>query len=40
MANLFANSVDPDQTPHDVGLHCLTITLLEVSRLKWVNKSG
>ena len=32
MAKLFANSGDPDQTPHsvssDVGLHCLPITLL------------
>ena len=37
MAKLFANSEDPDQTPHDMGLHCLPITLLDVSRLKWVN---
>ena len=33
-----ANSVDPDQTPRfaasDLGLHCLTITLLGISRLK------
>ena len=32
---------DPDQMPHsavfDLGLHCLPITLLGVSRLKWVN---
>ena len=32
MAVLFANSGDPDQTPHSVaselGLHCLPITLL------------
>ena len=31
-----ANTVDPDQTPHyvasDLGLHCLPITLLLVSR--------
>ena len=31
-----ANTVDPDQTPHDVasdlGLHCLPITILRVSR--------
>ena len=41
MAKLFANSGDPDQTPHsmasDLGLHCLPITLLRVSRLQWVN---
>ena len=40
MAKLFANSGDPDQTPHsaasDLGLHCLPIFLLEVSRLQWV----
>ena len=34
--------MDPDQTSHSVasdqgGLHCLPITLLGVSRLKWVN---
>ena len=32
MAKLFANSGDPDPTPHsaasDMGLHCLPITLL------------
>ena len=36
MAKLFANTGDPDQTPHfaasDLGLHCLPITLLEVSK--------
>ena len=41
MAKLFANSGDPDQTPHfaasDLGLHCLPITLLGVCRLQWVN---
>ena len=41
MAKLFANSRDPDQMPHsaasDLGLHCLPITLLQVSRLQWVN---
>ena len=41
MAKLFANSGDPDQTPHsaasDLGLHCLPSTLLRVSRLQWVN---
>ena len=37
MVELFANSGDPDQMPHsaasDLGLHCLPITLLVVSRL-------
>ena len=37
MAELFENSGDPDQTLHsavsDLGLHCLPITLLWVSRL-------
>ena len=41
MANLFANSGDPDQTPRsaasDLGLHCLPIIFLRVSRLQWVN---
>ena len=41
MAKLFANSGDPDQTPRsvasDLGLHCLPVTLLRVSRLQWVN---
>ena len=40
MAKLFANSGDPDQTPHsaaaDLGLHCLPVTILRVSRLQWV----
>ena len=35
-----ANSVDPDQMPHSLAsyldLYCLTITILGVSRLKWV----
>ena len=35
MIKLFANSGDPDQTPHSaasvLGLHCLLITLLGVS---------
>ena len=39
MAKLFAKSGDPDQTPHsaasDLGLHCLPITFLLVSRLQW-----
>ena len=41
MAKVFANSGDPDQTPRfaasDLGLHCLTFTLLGVSRERWVN---
>ena len=39
-AKLFANSGDPDQTPHfaesDLDLSCLPVTLLGISRLKWV----
>ena len=42
MAKLFANSGDPNQTPRsamsDLGLHCLSSTLLWVSRLKWVKE--
>ena len=42
MAKPFVNSGDPDQTPHsaasDLGLRCLPITFLWVSRLQWVNK--
>ena len=41
MAKLCSNSGDTDQMLHftasDLGLHCLPITLLGVSRLKWVN---
>ena len=41
MAKLVANSGDPAQALHsaayDLGLHCLPITLLRVSRLQWVN---
>ena len=41
MAKLFANTGDPDQTPRsaasDLGLHCLLITLLRVSRLHWIS---
>ena len=37
MVKPLANSGDPDQMPHsaasDLGLHCLQITLLGVSRL-------
>ena len=36
-----ANSVDRDQTPRsaasDLGLHCLSMSLLGDARLKWVN---
>ena len=37
-----ANSVDPDQMPRsatvsDLGLHCLTMSLLWDARHKWVN---
>ena len=43
MAEVFANSADPDQMPHsaasDMGRHCLPVTLLGVSRLQWVNTS-
>ena len=43
MAEVFANSEDPDQTPRsaasDLGQHCLPITLLGVSRLQWVNSN-
>ena len=42
MTELFANSGDPDQMLHsaafDLGLHCLPITPLGVSRLQWVNQ--
>ena len=41
MVKIYANSGDPDQTPRsaasDLGLHCLSITPLRVSRLQWVN---
>ena len=40
MAEVFANSEDPDQMPcsaaSDLGLHCLPITLNGVSRLQWL----
>ena len=43
MAKLFANSGYPDQTPQnaafDLGLHCLPVTLLRVSRLQWVKNN-
>ena len=38
MVELYANTGDPDQTPHsaasDLGLHCLPNILLGVSRLQ------
>ena len=41
MGKLFANNGDPDQAlgsaASDLGLHCLPVTLLGVSRLQWVN---
>ena len=40
MAEVFANSEDPDQTPclaaSDLGLHCLPVAFLGVSQLQWV----
>ena len=42
-AKLFANSGDPDQTPHfaasDLDLHCLPVTRLGVSSLQLVKVS-
>ena len=36
--SIYANSGDLDEMPHsDLGLHCLQITLLGVSKLKCVN---
>ena len=36
---IFANSGDTDQMPRsvasDLGLHCLSVTLLVISRLQW-----
>ena len=40
MVELFVKSEDPDQMPRpvasDLGLHCLLITRLRVSRLQWI----
>ena len=40
MAEVFANSEDTDQTPHsaasDLGLDCLSVTLLGVFQIQWV----
>ena len=42
MDKSFVNDGGPDQTPHyvasDLGLHCFPVTLLRVSRLKWVKR--
>ena len=42
MAKPFANSGDPDQTQRsaasDLGLHCLPIALLGVTKIHWDNK--
>ena len=44
MVELFANSGDPDHTQRsvasDLGLHCLSITLLGISRLQWFTFSN
>ena len=37
MVKLFATSEDPENAASDLGLHCLPITLLGVSRLQWFN---
>ena len=43
MVKIFANSGDPDQTLHsaasDLSMHCLPVTLLLVSRLKWIKEN-
>ena len=39
ISELNANSVDPDQTPSDLGLQCLPMSLLWEARLKWVKDS-
>ena len=37
---MLANTVDPDQMPHyvtsDLGLHCLSMTLLKVLQIRMV----
>ena len=44
MENPVSKQLDPDQMPHDVasdlGLHCLRMTLLWVSRKEWVMEMG
>ena len=43
ISELNSNSVDPDQTSRsaasDRGLHCLPMSLLWVTRHKWINSS-
>ena len=43
MAKQLANNGDPDQTPHaassDLSMHFFSVTLLGVSRIKWVDKN-
>ena len=34
---MYANSVDPDQTAADLGLHCLTMSLKRDAGLVWIN---
>ena len=38
-----ANNVDPDQILHsaafDLGLHCVPVTLLEISKVNWTKSS-
>ena len=44
MAKPFANSGAPDQMQHsaasDLGMHCLPVTILGVSRLQWANQTA
>ena len=44
MSKLLVNSRDPNRTPHsvasDLGLYCLPVTLMGVSRLKWVHRAA
>ena len=40
---LVATNLDPDQMPHyvasELGLHCLPVTLLPISREEWVKSN-
>ena len=42
MSKVNANSAEPDQTPRsaasDLGLHCLSMSLLWDARLKWIKE--
>ena len=44
MVKLFASSGDPDHMPHsassDLGLHCLSVTRLGASSLKWAKREA